>query len=106
MLIASGMCVNRSVKIYSMSRPQDMWVPKYHKQSRSATVSSSVHSMLEAMQMLWEKMNMPAGFVSSVQNLHIMYQYHCPQCILHLEDRLQALNEMGMVSLMLPRVSN
>ena len=73
-LKASKMCVNRSVKIYSVSRPQDMLVPEYHEQSRSATVSSSVHSTLQAMQMLWERINTPAVFVSSVQNLHILYQ--------------------------------
>lgn len=55
--------VDRSVKIYSVSRPQDVWVPNYNEQSRPATISSSVRSMLEAIQVLW-KMNMPAEFVS------------------------------------------
>ena len=55
--------VYRSVKIYSVSRPHDVWVPEYNEQNRAATVSSSVRSMLEAIQVLW-KMNMPAEFVS------------------------------------------
>ena len=100
------MCINRSVKIYSVSRPQDVWVPEYHEQSRSATVASSVRSMLEATQVLW-KMNMPAEFVSYLQSLHTPYSIpmaYCSQCMLHLEDRLQALNETGMVSLLLLRV--
>ncbi|XP_065911653.1 folliculin-interacting protein 2-like isoform X2 [Dysidea avara] len=68
-----------NVKIVSVSRPADVWVQDYSEQSRTAKMASSVHSMLEATQVLW-KMNMSAEF-----------------CLLHLEDRLQALNETGML---------
>ena len=90
------------MKIYSVSRPQDVWVPDYHEQTRLATVSSSVRSMLEAIQVLW-RMNMPAEFVS-LYKFFTLCTIVMAQCMLHLEDRLQALNETGMVSVVLPRL--